>query len=75
MHVCVMAAGSSLSPQVINYMFVSWLQLHVRMCHVGWIRLSPQVINCMMYVSWLLDQTKPSSHQLHDVCVMAAGSS
>ena len=27
-----------------------------------------------MYVSWLLDQTKPSSHQLHDVCVMAAGS-
>ena len=24
---------------------------------------------------WLLDQIKPSSHQLHDVCVMAAGSS
>ena len=26
-----------------------------------------------MCVSWLLDQTKPSSLQLHDVCVMAAG--
>ena len=43
LHVCVMAAGSSIRPQVIN-------------CMCGcWFRLSPQVINCMMYVSWLLD--------------------
>ena len=57
LHVCVMAAGSSIRPQVINCMY-GCLNHQVN-CMCGcWFRLSPQVINCMMYmmyVSWLLD--------------------
>ena len=71
--------ASVMGPQVINCMYVSWALKSSTACMAAGSTKSTTA--CMCHGCWI--QPKPSSHQstacmaaghqLHDVCVMAAG--